>query len=530
MNYPVWYLPGIGGGTLIAIIAVTHVFVSQFAVGGGLYLVLAERKGIRENDPDILEFVRKFTKFFILLTLVYGSITGVGIWFIISLVNPAATSMLIHNFVFGWASEWVVFLVEIVSITIYYYSFGRMDDRTHQAVGWIYFLSGWFSLFIINGIITFMLSPGGWKKTHDFWAGFFNPTFWPATCFRTFIALMLAGAFSLLIVSFQRNAALKRSLGRFSGKWVLLAFLGGIPTGYWYLRSLPGEARLLLEGRMPTINAALQDGLYAAVGLLVLTLIFPIAKPAWHNKLVSFLVLAGAFMIVGTFEWTRENARRPFVVDGSPGVLYTVSMSPNEMDAVQKKGFLRSARWTRFKKLNENNFLAAGEELFQFQCYACHTVGGLNNDIVYRTRGMTFNALEGYIERIHQIRYFMPPFAGNDQEAKALAAWIVKYLQGGEIPPMASLVGEEKTGKEPTLPGAPMGQAVFEEHCSFCHQLGEGSNPIRKMVAGWSRDRIRKALDRLPQLNSAMPPLNASPAEKDALADFLAGLGQGGNQ
>jgi mono/diheme cytochrome c family protein len=528
MNYPVWYLPGIGGGTLIAIIAVSHVFVSQFAVGGGLYLVLAERKAIRENDPGILEFTRKFTKFFVLLTLVYGSITGVGIWFVISLVNPAATSLLIHNFVFAWASEWVVFLVEIVSITLYFYTFGRMDNRTHQVVGWIYFICGWFSLFIINGIITFMLSPGGWKKTHDVWAGFFNPTFWPATFFRTFVALMLAGAFALLIVSFQRDAALKKTLGRFSGKWVLLAVIGGIPSGYWYLESLPGEARLLLEGRMPTISLALRYGMYAAIGLLVLTLVFSLAKPAWHNKVVAFLVLGCAFMVVGTFEWTRENARRPYVVDGSPGVFYSDSMIPAEMAAVQKKGFLPSARWTRFKDVNEKNLLAAGEELFQFQCYSCHTVGGLNNDIVARTRGMTFHALEGYIERIHQIRYFMPPFAGTDTEAKALAAWIVKDLQGGEIPPAASLLAEETTGKEPTLPGAPMGKAVFEEHCSFCHQLGEGPNSIRKKVAGWSRDRIRQALDRLPQLNPAMPPLNASAAEKDALADFLARLGQGG--
>ena len=44
MNYPVWYLPSLGGGFLIALIAITHVFISHFAVGGGLYLVLAERK------------------------------------------------------------------------------------------------------------------------------------------------------------------------------------------------------------------------------------------------------------------------------------------------------------------------------------------------------------------------------------------------------------------------------------------------------------------------------------------------------
>jgi len=95
MNYPVWYLPETGGGSLIALIAVLHVFVSHFAVGGGLYLIYAEKKGLREQSPAILEFVKKHARFFLLLTMVFGSITGVGIWFIIALVNPAATSLLI---------------------------------------------------------------------------------------------------------------------------------------------------------------------------------------------------------------------------------------------------------------------------------------------------------------------------------------------------------------------------------------------------------------------------------------------------
>jgi len=35
MNYPVWYVPAFGGGLLIAMVAIVHVFVSHFAVGGG---------------------------------------------------------------------------------------------------------------------------------------------------------------------------------------------------------------------------------------------------------------------------------------------------------------------------------------------------------------------------------------------------------------------------------------------------------------------------------------------------------------
>ncbi len=100
MNYPVWFLPNTGGGLLIAIIAILHVVISHLAVGGGLFLVLTERKAVLTKDSALLEYVRKHTWFFLLLTMVFGGMSGVGIWFIIALVNPAATSITDPHFCF----------------------------------------------------------------------------------------------------------------------------------------------------------------------------------------------------------------------------------------------------------------------------------------------------------------------------------------------------------------------------------------------------------------------------------------------
>jgi site-specific recombinase len=44
MNYPAWELNAAGGGLLIAVMAVIHVYIAHFAVGGGLLLVLTELK------------------------------------------------------------------------------------------------------------------------------------------------------------------------------------------------------------------------------------------------------------------------------------------------------------------------------------------------------------------------------------------------------------------------------------------------------------------------------------------------------
>ena len=135
VNYPIWDLPILGGGVLIGTIAILHVFVSHFAVGGGLFLVLTERKAYRDNDADLLAYLRTHSTFFVLVVLVFGAVSGVGIWWSIGLVSPAATSTLIHVFVWVWAMEWVAFFTEIAAAFVYYYGWDRLSRRAHLTAG-----------------------------------------------------------------------------------------------------------------------------------------------------------------------------------------------------------------------------------------------------------------------------------------------------------------------------------------------------------------------------------------------------------
>ena len=135
MNYPFWDVPHIGSGWVIGLIAIFHVMISHFAVGGGFYLPLAERKALREGRTDWLHTLRGHSKFFLILTGVFGAVSGVGIWFAIGLAHPEATSTLIHNFVFGWAMEWVFFMVELTTAAVYYYTWGRVSNELHLRIG-----------------------------------------------------------------------------------------------------------------------------------------------------------------------------------------------------------------------------------------------------------------------------------------------------------------------------------------------------------------------------------------------------------
>lgn len=510
MNYPVWYLPETGGGFLIALIAILHVFVSHFAVGGGLYLIYAEKKALQEKSQALLDFTKDHARFFLLVTMVFGSITGVGIWFIIALVNPDATSFLIHNFVFGWAAEWVFFTVEIAAAFVYFYTFGRMDSATHQKVGWVYFISAWLSLFLINGIIGVMLTPGSWAENLDFWTGFFNPSFFPSLVFRTCIAVMIAACYGYLSASFTKNEEVRIAMSRFSAKWALVMLIAIVPSGIWYISVLPAEAYSLVMGKSPTIAAVLPWGSWGIVIFLIIMLGAGIVRPAYNLKPVALMALVSALLIMGGFEWTREAARRPYVINE---VMYSNGIMKNDVEKLNREGFLPSAIWAENRALTGDNQLAAGKELFVFQCYSCHTVNGTNNDIVAATQNMSYRALVKYIEKIHQVRYFMPPFAGTEDEGKALAAYIVGTLHGKEI-------AEQKQAVSPTE----MGKILFEENCSSCHEGDDMVDPMQ----GVEKQEIVEILQTLNEISEEMEPFSGTEQEQNVLADFLDSLNKGG--
>lgn len=506
MNYPIWYLPSTGGGLLIALIAILHVFVSHFAVGGGLYLIYAEKKGLREKSREILDFTRNHARFFLLLTMVLGSITGVGIWFVIALVNPAATSLLIHNFVFGWAAEWVFFTVEIAAAFVYFYMFDRMDPATHLRVGWLYFGAAWLSLVLITGIIGVMLTPGSWAEDRNFWAGFFNPSFWPSVAFRTCIAVMIAACYGYLSASFARDRQVRTAMSRFSAGWALAGLAAAVPAGLWYLAVLPAEAGTLVMGKSPTIVVAAQATAAGVVVLLAVILVFGVLRPGGNIKPFAVLAMAGALLVMGGFEWTREAARRPYVINE---VMYSNGIFKQDMAALAGEGYLRRALWAGERETENEKRLAAGQELFIHQCYACHTVNGRNNDIVAATAGMSYKALTSYLAKIHETRYFMPPFAGNEAERRALAAYIAGELHGKEV-------------SDEEAPAGDRGRVLFEENCSSCH----APEDLKGAFADRSREEIVEMLGTLDTISEEMSPFAGSAEEGEVLAGFLGGLQQ----
>ena len=66
MDYPIWE-PAMGGGLLMAIVAVAHVIVSHFAIGGGLLIVVTESLAVKRGDVELRDLARRSSLILILV-------------------------------------------------------------------------------------------------------------------------------------------------------------------------------------------------------------------------------------------------------------------------------------------------------------------------------------------------------------------------------------------------------------------------------------------------------------------------------
>ncbi len=436
MNYPVWNFPFLGGSLVVAIIAIVHVLASHVAVGGGAFLAVAELWSDRIPDgARVRAWLRKFATWFLLYTTVFGAITGVGIWFSIQLANPEATSLLIHQFVFAWATEWVMFLAELTVLYLYYYGWDTSPRALQRTLAVAYFAIAWGSLVVINGILSFMLTPGGWTlANHDIALGFFNPGYLPSLAGRTLVMFLLAGLFGMLVATrMNDDPGLKERVVRFSAAWVVPAAFAMPLVAAWYWTSLPDSAVALVKGGTTGVTGGRleADTRYLVLaGLTGVTVILGTLAIAWKPRSATTgpalaLLLIAQLGIMGG-EFFREMARKPFVIHG---VLYSNQLwkDPDRAPATLDAPYLDAARWAPDV---EPGSAGHGEWVFRLQCAGCHTIDGYR---ALRPRTSSWSPAFGarWLEKMDTLRV-MPPFQGTEADREALAAWLVS-LHGKAI-------------------------------------------------------------------------------------------------
>ncbi len=499
MDYPVWDV-AIGGGMLMAWVAVTHVIVSHFAVGGGLLIAVAETLSVRRGDRELRELARRSSLVLILFSTVFGAVSGVGIWVVAGLISPAAISALIHNYVWAWAIEWVFFILEIVAALVYYATWDRISKGAHLMVGWLYFVGAYGSLVVINGIVTFMLTPGRWLETRGFWDGFFNPTNWPSVVLRTGIALMMAAVF-MVFAALKASPEARPRLLRFLGWWLVAGTLLAYAGYRWWEAALPDGTRRLFLGTAPLLEqlaATRSLTLWAMALTLILAVVFLVGIPRLMRVVPAILVAAAAFTAFAGYERVREGARKPFLIHD---YMFTNGLLVERIGEIDREGLLAASGWATLAAGEDP--VSVGRQVFRVECSPCHT-------------------LDGY----QSIRRALPTLAGLKAVAGTDAATAGTVFRAGCLPCHRDSSAAEMRESLPTV-------AEMDEDPEMMQDLLAGMvtgtlERLRDMGDVYAEAGGFRPVDTGALAHPYMPPFVGTDEELKALAAYLEALRSGG--
>jgi cytochrome bd ubiquinol oxidase subunit I len=420
--YPVNEFGPLMKGLVIGGVGILHVFLAQFAIGGGMLLYYFERRGQR-GDADARAFVDGYFKVLVLVSFVLGALSGVAMWFTTIQVGARTIGLMVDEFHWLWATEWVWFAIEVSAGYAFYRFGGQLDGRARRRLLALYAFAAWMSLFWINGILSWQLTPGRWLEGGGVWAGFFNPSFLPSLLFRTAVAATLAGLVACLVINAmeldrERKAELIRRAARFAAPIAVMPVLAA-----WFLAVIPEDSRAWLTGG--SLPMTMFVGVAAGASMLIggYVIVGIIYRKLTINTATAMLLLALAFGATAAGEFVREGARKPFTVRG---VLYSTSLTPDEVARLRVTGATAGDPYPlRDADRYPTEQLRRGAGVHRVLCDACHTLRGANG-LVHLVDTWTDDQMRLNIAKLQRTKGFMPPFAGNAEDVEAivqLLAW-----------------------------------------------------------------------------------------------------------
>jgi mono/diheme cytochrome c family protein len=429
MNFLAITFPVLGDRLIIAIIAIIHVLVSHgLAVGGSFFIVMVEYKSIREDNKRLNDAAYYLARWFFILTTSVGALTGVGIWFVTNVFSPVGIGSLLRLFFWVWFIEWFVFVAELSMVATYYLTWSRMPPRKHLRVGITYVILSFLTLVAIVGILGFMLTPGRWLTTRSFWPAFFNPSYVPQLFSRATMAGLLACTFCLLIYSLMPSFRdLREEFYRFSGKYLMIASPLFVFFTFAYFEILSHRAREFLPVAFTTMQLTeyaqwSEAFLFLVSGFLFLTGLFLLTTRKTF-VILTFLPLLLLATMVAQYERVREFVRKPYVIED---YLYSNGIRKEEAPFLSQKGVLTYFTWAKQAALSGDGKVSEGKALYLVECSVCHTYRGVNGIFNKGAIVGTPKAALQFLDNMHVVYPFMPPFIGTQEEKEVLAEFLAQ--------------------------------------------------------------------------------------------------------
>jgi len=216
---------------------------------------------------------------------------------------------------------------------------------------------------------------------------------------------------------------------------------------------------------------------------------------------MALIMMALGLGWFGSYEWIREEIRKPFVVYD---YMYA-NAAELPLAEAYSNGYLNHIQF----RTDDD-----GADLFRHACRYCHTIDG------YRALkpaydGTDVEFITGTIRGIEMIEGNMPPFLGTDEEIVIIAAHIYEQI---EKRPLSAVYD---------LEGVALGRKVYEVRCGKCHVFG-GFNDKTESLVDLSDEDYHDFLDMAGDFADEMPAFTGDDLEREALILYLKSLGEGG--
>ncbi|GMU38098.1 MAG: cytochrome ubiquinol oxidase subunit I [Phycisphaerae bacterium] len=409
-------------GMVIGGMGIVHVFLAQFAIGGGMLLCYFQRLASGGGDPLARRFIDGYFKALVLVSFVLGALTGVGMWLTAIQVSPRTIGVMVDEFHWVWATEWTFFCLEVVAGYAFYRCGARLSDRRRMALLAMYSVAAWFSLFWINGILSWQLTPGAWVAERTVWSGFFNPGFWPSLLYRTASSMTIAALIACIVInampgfsSDERRALIRRA----SNLMLPMLFMPALAV--WYFLTMPADSRSWMLGGSPAMSLFLAGAAGSSMLLGGYALVGLVRQKLYINGATATTLTALALAATACGEFVREGSRKPYTVRES---LYANSITPEEVKIARVAGW---ARHDPYPLPDESEYpnpqLVLGGKGFRLQCSVCHTLDGANG-LTHLVGTWSLEQRRMNLAMLQHTKPFMPPFAGDAEELEALVQFL----------------------------------------------------------------------------------------------------------
>jgi MFS family permease len=442
--YPTWYQPNVGSGWVVGIIATFHVLASHTSVGAALLFAYLSHRAYKEDRDDLLDFVKKYGLFLMVFTYVAGSITGPGIWYSTTVASPNGIGALIHSFVWKWATEWVFFVIEVVGVYMIVYLVGKVDKKTHMKISVIFGAASLATMVIIVGILSFMMMPGkeAWFEDGGYLNGFYGTNTFIQTGMRMAFMFTMTAIVGGIVVASIKDPAFKKEMTRKLGWLGIISALVGAAMFQWYLTSVPSQALLVMENRLPDyFGPSILIVLAGTLSYFVITMLQPRLLVAGF---AGFMTVT--FLVAGLWpeETARESMRKPWVAGQYVYSNQVIGRDVPGMDIksqlpiIEKVGILKAHPFTpeHLREVNASNKIQAGEFIAMTYCSNCHSPSesGIRPLHRYFPQDITHERMETYVRGVlttGNIAY-MPKMPMLESEVQAISAFLVLNKQAGQ--------------------------------------------------------------------------------------------------